>query len=105
MHRDEEIRPYWGESAEVLDGPIDPAPPRVETHTLAEWRELKIADGLCPLPGCAGNLDEDFFCSLCGNTSLPHQTVVDGPEPAELPFFPLVLHVPDEYAPAEVDAA
>lgn len=39
--------------------------------TWAELRQMKITDGECPLPGCAGRLDEDFYCFGCGFVSTP----------------------------------
>jgi hypothetical protein len=39
--------------------------------TYEELREMKIAAHECPLPGCAGTLDEDWFCSHCGFVSTP----------------------------------
>lgn len=103
MHRDEEIRPAWGESTEVLPGPEYDVQPRPVTRTLQEWREVKIADGLCPLPGCGGSLDADCFCSLCGTVSLPGVAPSD-PDVRELPVYPIALTL-DEYAEAQVDAA
>src|ERR1051326_2874504 len=43
----------------------------VERHTPEVWREVKISEGLCPFPGCSGSLDDSFYCSQCGNVSLP----------------------------------
>ena len=45
--------------------------PQERRFTPEQWREVKIGDGMCPMPGCSGNLDEDFFCAGCGNVSLP----------------------------------
>ena len=104
-HRDEEVRPYWGETVEVLSGPEYDRQPRPTTRTFQERREAKIADGDCPLPGCGGRLDEAWYCSQCGQVSLPGQTP-ETPAPLELPRYPLALTIPvDEFAPAEVDAA
>jgi len=71
VHSDEEVRPFFGESAEVLGTGFHPEPPAERTYSLDERRELKIASGECPMPGCAGQLDADFYCIACGNVSLP----------------------------------
>lgn len=100
LHIDEEIRRFFGEQTEPV-GVIPAVVRQPESHTLSEWRELRIADGQCPMPGCAGLLDEDFFCSACGCTSLPApvdaevERVTIPLPPHELPF--------DEYAPAVLD--
>jgi hypothetical protein len=85
---------------DVIQAPLPPSR-EPDRHTLNEWRELRIADGICPMPGCAGSLDEDFYCSRCSNVSLPAPTRVEVERvtiplpPHELPF--------DEYSPAVVD--
>lgn len=95
--------------------PFDPVPepwqPPVheETHTMQEWREVRIQDGTCPLPGCSGTLDEDFFCARCGNVSLPHQSIELQPDDAA-EMFPQEFLPVDEFAPAalsqdEIEAA
>lgn len=85
---------------DVIHGPQYESP-EPERRTLQERRELRIAEGECPMPGCGGSLDEDFFCSQCGNTSLPGQQP-ETPGPPDLPTFPLALTL-DEYAEAQVD--
>lgn len=39
--------------------------------TYVELRQMKIEAGECPMPGCAGLLDEDFYCFGCGFVSTP----------------------------------
>jgi hypothetical protein len=96
---DQEIRRFFGEQSEPV-GVVPPVVPVPESHTLDEWREIRIGEGQCPMPGCAGNLDDDFYCGMCGCTSLPaslHSEVerVTIPlPPHELPF--------DEYSPCAV---
>lgn len=110
-------RPFFGEPPEVLGDSLLPwtPEPSPESHTPAVWRELKIADGLCPLPGCGGTLDADFFCATCGQVSLPKpaEDVVEDVD-EYLPRLPLALEgwpaagfpeppTPvDEYAEADV---
>lgn len=79
--------------------------------TFDEWREVRIQARECPMPGCSGHLDDDFFCSFCANVSLPASmkdaAVVSGGEPvpaaAELPLAG--CYGVDEFAPADMDAA
>lgn len=84
---------------DVIAAP-EPSPADRERHTLNEWRELRIAAGECPMPGCAGAIDESFYCSMCGCTSLPAtlerevERVTIPLPPHELPF--------DEYGPCDV---
>ena len=68
----DEVRPFFGETPEAIgENQQILVTVEEEAHTPAVWRELKIADGFCPMIGCGGVLDVDFFCSLCGNVSLP----------------------------------
>lgn len=83
---------------DLITGP-EPGPREPERHTLNEWREIRISDGECPMPGCSGDLDEDFYCSRCSNVSLPAKAaeaerVTIPLPPHELPF--------DEYSPCDV---
>lgn len=39
--------------------------------TYDELRELKVLDHYCPMPGCSGGLDAEWFCSMCGHVSFP----------------------------------
>ncbi len=60
----------WREDDMGVQGMFDEQP-RVFSGPLEELRELKIAAKECPMPGCAGTLDDSFFCYGCGNVSLP----------------------------------
>ena len=102
---EQDVRPFFGELPETVGESLRPSrQPRQESHTPAEWRELKIADGLCPMVGCGGTLDEDLFCSTCGNTSLPRPVEDEPLDELELPVYPVALSF-DEYAPTSVDEA
>ena len=74
LYHMDDVRPFWGEHEAVIAAPEWQPAPAVRT-TFAERREARISDGLCPLPGCGGSLDEDFFCSMCGQVSLPGRDV------------------------------
>lgn len=88
------------------DPPVWQPPKHEPAMTMQEWREVRIQDGVCPLPGCSGSLDQDFFCAQCGQVSLPHQPVELQPdETAEALPPEYVQGTVDEYAPADVEAA
>lgn len=65
--------PRWTPEDDLAGEPL-PAPGwRAEEarSTFAARKDAMIRERLCPLPGCSGRLDQDFFCSGCGNVSLP----------------------------------
>ena len=88
----DKARPFFGDEEEPLGADLAWTPdPQPEKHTPAEWRELRIANGDCPVGACPGRLDEDFCCGFCGRVSLPRPVE---PEPDEwLETFPLALRL------------
>ena len=103
MHRDEEVRPFFGEGSE----PVGVVPPRSTRQparlTFEQRAQDRIADGLCP--ACATELVEDA-CDRCGWSLLEERMRLRlrAAEDREdyMPRLPLAL---DEYAPADLDAA
>jgi hypothetical protein len=102
---EDDVRPFFGEVEEPAD--LERWRPKTTTdsRTPAEWREVKIANGECPMAGCGGNLDEACFCPQCGNVSLPGRIVLDATVSREdyVETLPGALWPVEEYAPAEVD--
>lgn len=100
------VRPFFGEHEEVIEGPSW-MPDREQRATFHERREAKLRDGLCPMPGCGGFIDEDWYCSQCGCVSMPGSLatmVEDPPLPADLRRqMPQQQMFLDEYAAAMVD--
>lgn len=101
MHRDEETRPFFGESAEVLEGPVFAAYDYAPAATFQQRHEAFVAEGICP--ACKVDLDDAGFCSVCGFDAA-HDTVPDTPELRDnyVPQLPIPF---DEYGPADVEAA
>ncbi len=100
---EDDVRPFFGETPEPLGENLEPHTPKpVDSRTPAEWRELRIADGMCGFSNCAGQLDKDFYCATCGQVSLPRpvETVLED-QPEYLPTIPGALWPVDEYAPAD----
>lgn len=106
----DDIRPFFGEHAEVLEGP-EFAPPDpvdgaafMDEHLDARIRAF-VADGVCPM--CKHDLDGDGVCCVCAfNAAAPRRSSW-GPEEADgyvatLPGA-LQLQFVDEFAPAAVD--
>jgi hypothetical protein len=103
MHRDEEIRPYWGESAEVLPGPSFPAAVEERRGTYEQRRQWFIDENRCPRVGCHTSLD-DGACPQCGWTLADERQVGWTPEKKDdyVPTLPLPF---DEFAPADTGEA
>ncbi len=97
------MRPFFGEHSEPVGENLEPHTPKpVDSRTPAEWREVRVADGLCGFSNCAGTLDEDFYCAICGQVSLPRRADRVLEDDLEyLPTLPGALWPVDEYAPAD----
>lgn len=102
MDNREEIRPYWGEEAEVTGEEsvrwyTPPTP--VRRATFQERHEAFVADGLCP--ACKTDLDESGFCSICGFSAAKDAPPVT---PEMRDDYVTQLPIPlEEYAPCSVD--
>jgi hypothetical protein len=104
---DPDVRPFFGERSE----PVGPVPPREQPQarrgTIEERRLWKIAEGLCPRPGCNTELEDDA-CARCGWSLLEEQLTarVRSVEDRDdyLPTLPQALWL-DEYGPANLDDA
>jgi len=101
IHRDEEVRPYFGESQEVLHGPSFAAPDTMPRATFQQRHDAFVAEGLCP--ACKVDLDDAGFCSMCG-FDRDRDQLPDTPELRDdyIPQLPIPL---EEFSPAAVDEA
>lgn len=108
-HRDEEVRPFFGDGSDPIGPPLPPLEHGPRRGTIDQIRQWRIDEGLCPR-SCDGELDGEQCCPKCG-WSLTEERARDRLRARErpvvdrddyLPRLPGILMF-DEYGPANVD--
>lgn len=91
-----EVRPFFGEEAEVLSAP-SPAPVVHERRgTFEQWRQWRIEARVCPRPACRTAI-VDGECPSCGWALSDERQVEWTPEAGEdyVRTLPLALTLDD----------